>query len=130
MYQDGRYTPWPFDQIIDTVAEMINLLNQANIPAVRVGLQAEDTLTNRDVVAGAYHPALGEYVKSRIFRKNMQTLIHPIENETITFAVAPKYLSQAIGQHKENVKYFSKLTGQKVIIIQDSSIKDNKVERR
>ena len=130
MYNEGRYIPWTFDLIIDTVAEMVMLLEAKKIPAIRIGLQAEDQLTNGDVVAGAYHPALGEYVKSRIFRKKMEALLNPIEKEEICFNVGPKYVSQAIGQHRENIKYLMDKSGQKITVKPNDQILGNGIERR
>lgn len=130
MYRAGRYIPWDFDVVIDTVAEMVSMLKEAEIPIIRIGLQAEDQLTNGDVVAGAYHPALGEYVKARIFRKKMEALLQPNEAQEITFAVGKRYLSQAIGQHKENLNYLKKRTGQNIIIQADDTLSNNEVERR
>lgn len=130
MYQNGHYEPWLFEDIIETVAEMVDLLEQAHIPVIRIGLQAEDRLTEGDVVAGAYHPALGEYVKARLFRRRMEKLLTLQETEPITFAVAPRMLSQARGQHRENITYLEKCTGQIVNIIADDALENQVIERR
>lgn len=70
-YTAGSYQPWPMDAVLDTVAALLDLFDAAEIPVIRVGLQAEDNLSQGDVIAGAYHPALGELVKARRFRRRM-----------------------------------------------------------
>lgn len=130
MYQNGVYVPWDFEDIIDTVAEMVTLLNQAEIPVIRIGLQAEDRLSEGDVVAGAYHPALGEYVKARLFRRRMVSMLSAHETAPIIFAVAPRMVSQARGQHRANVAYLEARTGQTVTIVADDALTDQEIERR
>ncbi len=130
MYQNGSYVPWDFEEIIDTVAEMAEQLQRAQIPIIRIGLQAEDRLTDGDVVAGAYHPAMGEYVKARIYRRRMEAMLSSKETSAITFAVAPRMISQARGQHRSNVEYLEALTGQTVTIIADEALKNQEIERR
>ena len=130
MYRQGRYRPWDFDVIIDTVASMAEMLEAANIPLIRIGLQAEDRLSEGDVVAGAYHPALGEYVKARMYRKRMEALLAPRETAPITFAVAPRFVSQARGQHCTNIQYLSALSGQPVTVVADEALTAHEIERR
>lgn len=130
MYQNGTYTPWAFDEVIETVAEMVEQLECAQIPVIRIGLQAEDRLSGGDVVAGAYHPAMGEYVKARLFRRCMEKMLSPHETQPITFAVAPRMLSQARGQHRTNIDYLEAYTGQSVTIIADDALKNREIERR
>lgn len=130
MYRQGHYIPWSFDDVVETVAHMVMLLDDADIPVVRIGLQAEDRLTDGDVIAGAYHPALGEYVKARIYRYKMQAMLKPVENGPITFAVPTRRLSQARGQHCDNLKFLRECTGQSVEIVGCDSLMEKEIERR
>lgn len=129
-YLSGAYRPWSFDELVETVATMSEELQKADIPIIRIGLQAEENLTSGDdIVAGGYHPAFGEYVLARVFRHQMLSLLQKEENDTIIFHVSPKYHSQAVGQKKENIRFIEELTNQQVLIIDDETIKDNKVSR-
>lgn len=129
-YARGDYVPWPLATVLDTVAALLDLFEAAAIPVIRVGLQAEDNLSQGDVIAGAYHPALGELVQGRRFFRKMQALLADTEAEPVTFAVAPRFLSQAIGQHRENVRRLSEQIGQPVTVVADPLIEDNKIERK
>lgn len=129
-YARESYVPWQVDTLLDTVAEMLTLFEAASIPVIRVGLQAEDNLSQGDVIAGAYHPALGEQIKARYFRRCMMAMLKPQEEGPVTFAVAPRQLSQAIGQHRENVIYLSQQIGHPVTVVADSSMQHNQLERK
>ena len=64
-YAAGSYQPWPLDAVLDTVAALLDLFDAAEIPVIRVGLQAEDNLSQGDVIAGAYHPENLHYLSER-----------------------------------------------------------------
>ncbi|MDO4280165.1 MAG: radical SAM protein [Peptococcaceae bacterium] len=130
LYASGRYVPWAMDAVLDTAAEMAMAFAAAEIPVIRIGLQAEDQLTQGDVIAGAYHPAMGELVKARIYRKRMAIMLGAGASGPVTFAVAPRRLSQALGHHRENVDYLSALAGVPVKIMGDETLADNEIERR
>lgn len=130
LYVEGGYAPWPIDTMLDTVATLLDLFEEAAIPVIRVGLQAEDNLSHGDVIAGAYHPALGELVQARRYRRRMQALLSANETAPVTFAVAPRALSQAIGQHRENLRYLSAYCGQPVTVVADASVLNPIVERK
>ena len=59
-------------------------------------------------VAGAYHPALGELIMGeQLFNKTKNAIkSHNIPQGDVIFAVNPKYLSQFIGQKKNNINRF------------------------
>ena len=49
-------------------AELLEVLERAQIPALRIGLNPTEELSGKEsaVLAGAYHPALGEMARSRL----------------------------------------------------------------
>ena len=66
-YRDGRYTPMTLDGCIDRVKRLYLLFTGKGIGVIRMGLQANEGLdTGTDLIAGPYHPALGEMVLSEI----------------------------------------------------------------
>lgn len=128
-YLQGDYVPWQREQMLDTLADLLEVFAEAQIPVIRVGLQAEDGLSQGDVIAGAYHPALGELARARRYRRRMAALLQKEEKAPVQFAVAPRCLSQAIGQHRENVIYLAERCGQPVSVVADASLDENTVER-
>ncbi|MEE0435477.1 MAG: radical SAM protein [Peptococcaceae bacterium] len=129
-YEQGDYVPWAFDVLLETAAKLWMQFSEATIPVIRIGLQAEENLSAGEVLAGGYHPALGELVMARVFRKRMAALLASPEHSSVTFAVAPQRLSQAIGQHRDNVAFLSRLAGQSVTVIADPTLQDTVIERR
>lgn len=54
------------------------LFEAAGIPIIRLGLNPTDDLSGGDAAGGAYHPALGELVRSRIMLQKARELLDGI----------------------------------------------------
>ena len=106
-WQEGTYTPWPMDLILDTTARIWDIFQKEHIPVIRIGLQATDNLVlEQDLLGGAYHPALGELVKSRWYRQQIETQCAGQSGRLLTVYCNPADISQFVGQHRENITYF------------------------
>ena len=106
-YQQGTYMPWPFELILETTARIWDIFHTQRIPVIRIGLQAADNLQlEQDLLGGAYHPALGELVKSRWYRQRLEALLDGQRNQILTVHCNPGDISQFIGQHQANKHYF------------------------
>ena len=108
-WQRGDYEPWPMELILDTTAAIWDIFYKAHIPVIRIGLQAADNLRlEQDLLGGAYHPALGEMVKSRWYRQQLEALLDDrAEAQTLTVFCNPADISQFVGQHRVNITYFA-----------------------
>ncbi|SMB93636.1 Radical SAM superfamily protein [Desulfonispora thiosulfatigenes DSM 11270] len=117
MYQEKEYTPWSLDEVIEVAAEMLILFSQKKINVIRIGLQATENLhTDKDLIAGPFHPAMGELVKARVFRKQIENIFRQIDNisQEINLYCYPGELSQVKGQKNQNItflqeKYITKI---------------------
>lgn len=109
-WQQGTYEPWPMESILDTTAAIWDIFYKAHIPVIRIGLQAADNLRlEQDLLGGAYHPALGEMVKSRWYRIQLEALVtKQAEAQTLTVFCNPADISQFVGQHRTNIVYFAR----------------------
>lgn len=100
---NGAYQPLALDDATEQCAELIALFSAAGIPIIRIGLNPSESL-HADVLAGAYHPALGELCYARWYRKRMCALAEPLmPTERLVFFVHPARLSVAAGQHRSNL---------------------------
>ncbi len=73
---------------------------------IRLGLNPTDELSGGAAVAGAYHPALGELVKSRVLRNRAEALLRGIEpGSRVVLHVGRGKASQMTGQHRENIEW-------------------------
>ena len=97
LWNAGGYQPWSLDQAVELCADMMLLCRQNDIPVIRLGLQ-QDSALERNLLAGPFHPAFGQLVRSRIWRRALAraaTCGHPL-------TVHPDDLSDALGHRGEN----------------------------
>ncbi|MBQ3181705.1 MAG: hypothetical protein IJB50_03000, partial [Clostridia bacterium] len=93
-------------------------LDEENIKIIRLGLMASDNINpDSDVLAGPYHPSIGELVQSEIYLKKMLKEID-IDADVL---VNEKEISAFVGNKKSNVKKL-KDSGYNVTFIADKSI--------
>lgn len=107
MYKRGDYKALSVEEATVICADIVPVFEEKNIPIVRLGLNPTDELSSGGVKAGAYHPALGELVYSRMFYNRMAPLVP--RDKKFDIVVPPKMLSIAIGQKRRNVALFKEL---------------------
>ncbi|MCF7919967.1 MAG: radical SAM protein [Candidatus Cloacimonetes bacterium] len=56
----GKYQPLELEDTVQWLKEAVKLFQQAQIPLLKIGLHSD--LTPEDIVAGPFHPALGELI--------------------------------------------------------------------
>ena len=97
LWKHGRYTPWSLDEAIETCADMLVLCYQAGVPVARLGLQQEAQLET-GLLAGPYHPAFGQLVRSRLWRR----LLTRADLSDSDCYVNPADLSDLYGHRRAN----------------------------
>lgn len=103
MWISGEYAEHTVEQAVAVCAELVPLFEEKNITIIRLGLNPTDELTGGSAVGGAYHPALGELVKSRIMLKKAMALLEGVSGVGVVLGAERKELSQVIGQHRCNI---------------------------
>ncbi|MFZ5943775.1 MAG: elongator complex protein 3 [Bacillota bacterium] len=111
LWQNNIFLPWSLEEAVEVCTLMAIAFLQADIPIIRIGLQKTENLSfDRDLLAGPYHPAFGEMVKSRIFRKQIEILLDSIpehvKNRHVNLYCHPNDISQIKGQKLTNDKFF------------------------
>ena len=105
MWRAGEYREHTVEDAVRVCAEILPLFEAVEIPVIRLGLNPTDELTGGAAVAGAYHPALGELVKSRILLNKARALLcGTAPGSRVTLTVRKGKTSQMAGQHRENVR--------------------------
>jgi len=102
MWQRGEYTPLCLEPAVELCAEMDLICRAANVPVIRYGLQENDALATGSLLAGPYHPAFGQLVRSRVWRHKLSLLK---DQAVFTVAVNPADYSDAIGHKRDNLEY-------------------------
>lgn len=105
MWKRGEYREHTVEDAVRVCAKLLPLFDAALIPVVRLGLNPTERLSGGEAAGGAYHPALGELVRSRILLEKERALVKGVPpGSRVTLGAAPRTLSQAIGQKKENLR--------------------------
>lgn len=125
-YLNGKYTPQTLEEAVALCAELLVFFEEQKIRVIRLGLHSMAKL-EEGMLAGPWHPAFRELCESRILRGKMQALLeqHPAAKEVV-FCVHPRMISKALGQKKENVRYFE-LQGTHIRILQDASLDEEEL---
>jgi histone acetyltransferase (RNA polymerase elongator complex component) len=106
LFASGEYTPPNLEQGIRTCARMLHICLKAGIPVVRIGLQADASLQQEDVIlAGCWHPALGQLVRSELFYDLICNLTAGCYTaEPVTLVAHPRSFSEVIGNRRHNLQ--------------------------
>ena len=105
LWQAGEYREHTVEDAVRVCAKIVPLYEAAGIPIIRLGLNPTEELSGGAAVGGAYHPALGELVKSRILLEKARALLNGIEpGSRVTLEVGRGKTSQMAGQHRENLR--------------------------
>ncbi|MBR5219136.1 MAG: radical SAM protein [Clostridia bacterium] len=104
MYMRGEYTPLTVEQAVETAKEAVKIFDSSGVNILRIGLQQSETLGS-EVAAGAYHPAMGELVLSRLVRDDAESYITEHKAKEIIITADRKNISVAVGQNRCNIKY-------------------------
>ena len=75
LWKAGLYDEHSVEDAVRVCAKLLPLFEEAGIPVIRLGLNPTDELSGGDAAGGAYHPALGELVKSRIMLERARELL-------------------------------------------------------
>ena len=103
LYKEGKYVLYPFDECVKLCAEIYSTFVKNNIRVIRIGLHAEDGV-EQNAVAGFYHPAFGEIVRTEIIRKIIEENL--TEDENLCEA-PPRLTSSLSGYKRSNRIYFA-----------------------
>ncbi len=105
LWKKGAYREHTVEDAVEICARIVPLFEEADIPVIRLGLNPTEALSGGAAAGGAYHPALGELVKSRILLHKAEVLLEGIEpGNRVILAVARGKRSQMVGQHRENIR--------------------------
>ena len=107
LWTAGAYREHTVEDAVRVCAEIVPVFERAHIPIIRLGLNPSDELSGGAAAGGAYHPALGELVRSRIWRDKAERLLSAAAapGESVILGVAPNRISVMTGQHRANLTY-------------------------
>jgi len=102
-YAAGCYQPLSLARTIAWLARAKHLFYAANIPVIRYGLPPSPQLA-REILAGPYHPALGEMAAQRLWLLELRRRLKALATgQNLTIFISPRDLSQLSGQRRGNL---------------------------
>lgn len=112
LWRAGKYAEHTVEDAVSVCAQLLPMFQRAGITVIRLGLNPTDELSGSSAAGGAYHPALGELVKSRVLLhrvremltstpRGQEILAAPRELRLLT---SPACVSQLVGQRRCNAE--------------------------
>lgn len=118
LYENGQYVPQTLEEAVALCARLYAMFTKNGIRVIRMGLHAEQSMQQAKL-AGAYHPAFGELVASRVLRDRI--LAYPPGHYRVY--ICPGSVSKLVGQKKENIRALEAL-GYHLQIVRDRALQD------
>ena len=105
LWQAGLYAEHSVEDAVELCARLVPMFEKAGIPIIRLGLNPTEDLSGGMAAGGAYHPALGELVKSRIMLQKVRALLCHVEPDShVILGVHKSKVSQMTGQKRCNIE--------------------------
>lgn len=108
LYHKGQYRPLSLPKAIALAARVTTILAQHGIPVIRTGLQPSVEL-EANMLAGPYHPAFGELVKSSLFFNSIRKQLCRYRQRPCRLIVCKQDRSLFNGQKRCNINRLEKL---------------------
>ena len=106
----GDYIPPTLEETVERAAACLAVLEEGGVQVIRIGLQETETLGGC-AAAGAYHPALGELIRARLWRNRLERAVCTFEKKELTVYCPQKLTSLVVGHRRENFTYFREKYG-------------------
>ena len=104
--RSGRYKPLSLQEAVDWCKASKQRFDNASIPVIRMGLQPTRTLEEPGrIVAGPYHPALGQLVNSALWHEKISPALRMARLKSSRLVIhAPSHqLAEIRGHHNSNL---------------------------
>lgn len=124
-YVAGEFEPLTLEEAVRQAAYVYQHLSEVGVKIIRVGLQPDDELcAEGNIIAGPFHPAMGELVQSYLLREQLTPQIleaAELDGEVVLVLCPNKLESKVRGLRNGNITYWKELTNKDIIIQKDDS---------
>ena len=105
LWRAGKYRAHTVSDAVETCAPIAAIFLREGVPILRLGLNPTETLSGGEAVGGAYHPAMGEMVYSKLYldlaRAKLRSMRHLPRK--VELQVASNRVSQMTGRKQANL---------------------------
>ncbi len=128
LYTHGKYKPHDLEHTSNLCANILGVFTAQGIPVLRIGLNPTKDLSSGAVIAGGYHPAMGELVRSRRLRGIIERSLPQNATGRAVVSVQKGNSPLVRGQKKCNMEYFAiKFPRLKLEIVEDPNQREEVV---
>ena len=123
-YAAGHFVPLTLEEAVTQAAWAYRELTEAGVNVIRIGLQPDEELcAPGNILAGPFHPAMGELVKSRVLRTKVTSQLEKLGDcGAVTIYCPARLESKLRGQKSCNLRYWEAcFPGLELQIIQDKA---------
>lgn len=114
LYRKGEYIPQTLEEAVLLCAELLELYESSNINVIRIGLQANENISEgpeSEVAAGPVHPAFRQLVESRRMLQRLDAMIEAQGLAGVSelhIYTGSANISNTIGQKKSNMEFLKR----------------------
>lgn len=107
-YKNGDYNTYSLEETVELCAKLLQMFNKQGIRVIRLGLHSTEDIS-KGMVAGPWHPSLGELCAARVFRNSIDDYIkaNTLPAGCYTVSVNSRDISKMLGQKHSNIEYFA-----------------------
>jgi histone acetyltransferase (RNA polymerase elongator complex component) len=128
MWLGGTYKEHTVEDAVSLCAVLYELFEKADVPIIRLGLNPTEELSGGAAAAGAYHPAFGELVYSRVYLKRARILLKGKENtQKVTLGVSQGRVSVMTGHKRYNAEALQREFGIAQISVAAANVKPGEI---
>ncbi len=128
LWQAEKYKEHTVEDSVSVCAELVKEFTAAGVPIIRLGLNPTDDLSAGEAVAGAYHPALGELVYSRVYLQKAEKLIEESGcRDKVALGVHPSRVSLMTGQKRQNIAKLKEKFGLTELLVKKAEVNDGEI---
>ena len=124
-YTAGAFIPLSLERGLNLCKILLHRAMQAGKPVIRIGLHADNGLNSESILAGCWHPSLGQLVRSRLYADLMCRFVPSCYR--VTVACHPARLSDVVGMKQGNVIILAE-RGVELQVIQDDTLKKEELK--
>lgn len=129
---EGRYVPLSVEEAVERGARVTEIFLDRGVKLLRVGLCETDSVRGANgVIAGGYHPAMGELCYARLYRNRIFAALDALPDamgRKIEIFIPQGALSKAIGQNKGNkIALMERYHPQILRFTEDSALSNGKI---
>jgi histone acetyltransferase (RNA polymerase elongator complex component) len=127
-YRSGVYTPLSLEEAVHWLAELIPVLENADVAVTRVGLHSSiGHDSGKELIAGPFHPSIRELAMTEIWWNRLSHLVESAGTKSLRITVHPSQYNFATGYAGKNRKKLQKHFGE-VVFEKKLGLKNNELE--